>query len=66
MGAEPVEVRVEGLEGDPLKNAQTALALPSGLIRDGMIDRLWLEHFSRQAEAKVKDCLLYTSPSPRD
>jgi len=57
MGAEPVEVRVEGLEGDPLKNAQTALALPSGLIRDGMIDRLWLEHFSRQAEAKVKEAL---------
>lgn len=57
VAAEPVEVRVEGLEGDPLKNVQTSLNLPPGLIRDGGVDRLWLEHFSRHAERRVKDAL---------
>jgi translocation and assembly module TamA len=57
LAAEPVEVRVEGLDGDPLKNVEAALALPPGLIRDGKVDRLWLEHFSRRAEAMAREAL---------
>ena len=35
--AEPVSVVVEGLEGEVLKNVGEALALPSGLVRDGVV-----------------------------
>ncbi|MFZ4857526.1 MAG: autotransporter assembly complex protein TamA [Desulfuromonadaceae bacterium] len=54
FAAEPVEVRVVGLEGDPLKNVISALALPPGLVKEGTVDKLWLDHFSRQAESKVR------------
>ncbi len=51
--AEPVAIVVEGLEGDVLKNVRDMLALPYGLVQDGKVDRLWLERFVRQADAKV-------------
>ncbi len=54
FAAEPLEVRVVGLEGDVLKNVNAALALPSGLVKEGAVDKLWLEYFSRQAESKVR------------
>jgi translocation and assembly module TamA len=53
MAAEPVEVVVEGVEGDALANVQKALSLPTGLVHEGKVDRLWLEHFERQAAGKV-------------
>ncbi len=51
--AEPVEVVVEGLEGDVLKNVRDTLALPYGLVQEGNVDRLWLERFGRQADEKI-------------
>jgi translocation and assembly module TamA len=55
--AEPVEVVVEGIEGDVLKNVNAALTLPPGLTTEGKVDRLWLEHFERQADEKVHTAL---------
>ena len=43
-----------GVEGDALKNVQEALTLPYGLVRDGKVDRLWLERFARQAGEKTR------------
>lgn len=57
LAAEPVEIVVEGVGGDALKNVQEALALPAGLVRDGKVDELWLEHFARQAGEKVHTSL---------
>ena len=57
LAAEPVEVRVEGIEGDPLKNVESALVLPPGLVKDGKVDKLWLEYFSRQVETRVREAL---------
>src|SRR6185369_15485416 len=57
LAAEPVEVVVEGVEGDALKNVREALALPAGLVRDGKADKLWLQHFERQAGEKVHTAL---------
>jgi len=57
LAAEPVVVRVEGVEGEPRKNVEAALALPPGLIKDGKVDRLWLEHFGRQAETRVREAV---------
>jgi len=55
--AEPVQVEVSGVEGDPLDNVRRALALPHGLVRDGKVDRLWLDRFARQAPEKVRVAL---------
>ena len=49
LAAEPVTLIVEGIEGEVLKNVQEALVLPPGLVRDGIVDRLWLERFRKQA-----------------
>jgi len=55
--AEPVEIVLEGVEGDARKNVLEALAFPYGLVKDGKADRLWLERFVRQAEQKILTAL---------
>jgi len=55
--AEPVEIIVSGIEGDALKNVQEALVLPPGLVRDGKLDKLWLERYSKQADAATRNAL---------
>ncbi len=63
---EPLTVRVEGLQENVLRNVQEALALPTGLVRDGQVDRLWLERFSQQADTKVRSAMEpYGFYSPR-
>jgi translocation and assembly module TamA len=57
MAAEPVQVVIEGLEGDALKNVQAALALPPGVVSEGGVDRALLEFFRRQIPEKVKKAL---------
>jgi translocation and assembly module TamA len=57
MAAEPVQVVVEGLEGDALKNVQAALVLPPGLVREGTVDRALLELHRRQIPGKVQKAL---------
>jgi translocation and assembly module TamA len=53
QAAEPIEIVIEGVEGDARKNVLEALALPYGLVKDGKVDRLWLERFVRQADQMV-------------
>ncbi len=55
--AEPVKVRVAGVEGEVLKNVQALLAPPDGLMEGDSVDRLWLELYAAQAEAKVRTAL---------
>jgi translocation and assembly module TamA len=57
MAAEPVEVIVEGLEGDALKNVQAGLALPTGLVQEGQVNPLWLKLFEQQVPEKVRQAL---------
>jgi len=57
MAAEPVEVIIKGLEGEELKNVQAVLALPPGLVREGQVDRLWLDRFERQVPERVRSAL---------
>ncbi|MBJ6800326.1 autotransporter assembly complex protein TamA [Geomonas propionica] len=57
LAAEPVEVAVSGIEGDAQDNVRRALELPHGLVRDGKVDRLWLERFARQAPEKARVAL---------
>jgi len=55
--AESVRVVVEGLSGKELANVEAALAVPPALIREGRVDRLWLERFERQAPGKTREAL---------
>ena len=57
MAAEPVQVVIEGLEGEALKNVQAALTLPPGVVSEGVVDRALLEFFRRQIPEKVKKAL---------
>ncbi len=57
QAAEPVEIVVSGVEDDVLKNVQESLVLPAGLVREGKVDRLWLERFARQADGKTRTAL---------
>jgi translocation and assembly module TamA len=55
--AEPVEIVVTGIEGNELKNVQETLVLPVGLVREGIVDRLWLERYAKQADDKIRTAL---------
>lgn len=57
QAADPLEVSIRGLEGAPLENLQTALAPPPGLIRDGQVNREWLQRFVRQVPGIAQQAL---------
>ncbi|ACM18718.1 outer membrane surface protein [Geotalea daltonii FRC-32] len=57
MAAESVEIVVTGVEDEARTNVQEALALPPGMVREGKVDRLWLERFARQAPDRVRTAL---------
>ena len=57
VAAEPLEVVIEGIEGDTLKNARAALTFPPGMVREGVIDRALLNLFLRQIPEKVRKSL---------
>lgn len=55
--AEPVETVISGIEGDALKNVQGSLVFPAGLVREGKVDKLWLERFAKQAVDMTRTAL---------
>lgn len=55
--ADPVEVIIIGIEGEPLENVQAALSLPPGLVRDGEVNIPWLELFRKDVPEKVREAL---------
>ncbi len=54
---DPIEVLIHGVKGEELQNVQTALRLPTGLIREGKVDRFWLERFKNQIPQRVQGAL---------
>jgi len=52
-----VEVVINGLEGDVLENVKSVLAVPSNILDEGRINKLWLEYFKNQADEKVRTAL---------
>ncbi|AMV71956.1 autotransporter assembly complex family protein [Desulfuromonas carbonis] len=57
FAADQLEVQVQGLEGELLANVEAALTPPVGLIRNGDLDRPWLERFRRQVPGLVRAAL---------
>ncbi|MDD2272584.1 MAG: autotransporter assembly complex protein TamA [Desulfuromonadaceae bacterium] len=55
--AEAVEIVVSGIEGAALKNVQAALTLPSGVVREGVVQQLWLQRFAQQTDEIAKRAL---------
>lgn len=53
----PVEVVVQGIEGEALANVEAALALPTGLVQEGKVNKPWLERFAKQVGAKAREAL---------
>ena len=52
-----VQVEVAGLEGALLDNANAALSLPPGIIRNGVVEERWLERFAGKVPALVAAAL---------
>ena len=64
--SESVQIKFEGISDKELTNAEAALALPPGIVKDGTIDELWLQRFERQIPDKVRNALSpfgYYSPT---
>lgn len=57
FAAEPVEIIVSGVDDAVLKNVRETVALPEGLVREGKVDRLWLDRFAQQAVDKTRTSL---------
>jgi translocation and assembly module TamA len=53
----PLQIEVQGVEGGLLANVREALALPPGLVEDGVVNFRWLERFKRQTPSKVQKAL---------
>lgn len=54
QAAEPLRLELTGLEGPVRANVEAALAFPPGLVRDGRVDRRWLERFVGQVPEQVR------------
>ncbi len=53
-----IEVDIQGITGDPLKNVEIALRAPAGLVtEDGTVKREWLDYFVQQIPARVRAAL---------
>jgi translocation and assembly module TamA len=57
FAAKPLEVVIEGVEGEELENVRAALAIPEGLVQDGKVNVQWLEYFKSQVTEKVKTAM---------
>jgi translocation and assembly module TamA len=53
----PVRIHIEGVQGAELENVKVALALPEGLVRDGVVNERWLERFQEQIPEKTREAL---------
>ncbi len=53
----PVQILVQGVDGEELDNVRAALALPSGLVKDGVVNEKWLERFTQQIPQKTREAL---------
>jgi translocation and assembly module TamA len=52
-----LQVMVEGLDGIERLNVEAALAIPSGLVNEGNMDKRWLERFKKEIPQKVNNSL---------
>jgi len=56
-GEASVKIDISGLSGTRLQNVEAALTLPSGIVRDNIVEERWLERFAGKAPKLVADAL---------
>ncbi|NLT23315.1 MAG: outer membrane protein assembly factor [Syntrophorhabdus sp.] len=52
-----VRVTVEGVQGEELDNVRVALTVPTGLVKDGVVNERWLRRFEAQIPEKARQAL---------
>ena len=57
MAAEPLQIVIEGLEADVLKNVEAALVPPTGLVREGKVEVAWLQRFEKEVPERVSQAM---------
>ncbi|MGA7826238.1 MAG: outer membrane protein assembly factor [Geobacteraceae bacterium] len=57
FATEPVEIIVNGVEDELQENVQAALALPTGLVKDGVVNLPWLELFREDIPQNAREAL---------
>ena len=57
LAADPLRLEIRGVSGDALDNVRAALSFPPGLVKDGAVDRRWLDRFVGQVPEKVRKAL---------
>ncbi len=57
LSAEPLRFELQGVTGEVADNVESALAFPPGLVKNGTIDRRWLERFVGQVPDKARRAL---------
>jgi translocation and assembly module TamA len=57
LAADPLRLQVEGVDGEALANVQAALAFPPGLVKNGTVDRRWLDRFESQVPDRARKAL---------
>lgn len=55
--ADPVEIVISGVEDELQENVQAALTVPSGLVKDDVVNLPWLELFREDIPQKVREAL---------
>ncbi|NLC70111.1 MAG: outer membrane protein assembly factor [Desulfuromonadaceae bacterium] len=55
--AETLDLRITGLNEAMLQNAEATLDLPPGLVRDGVLNRRWLDHYRKQIPKRLASAL---------
>lgn len=55
--ANPLEIKVIGIEDELRDNVEAALAIPPGLVKDGTVNLPWLELFEEDIPDKVRTAL---------
>ena len=59
QAAEPLRLELQGIAGEAGANVEAALAFPPGLVKNGTVDRRWLERFVRQLPDKAGRALAH-------
>ena len=54
---EPVKIVITGIKGEALKNVQESLRLPASLVREGKVEKPWLNRFAQQAPERTRTAL---------
>jgi len=57
QAGDPLQLKIDGVDGDVLANVQAALTFPPGLVKDDVVDQRWLQRYVRQVPDMARRAL---------